>query len=243
MTTAVSKDGLKKSTSASTKKLPPSPPPKTKGGFLADDPVNLDIVVNEQVESTQHRRLLSVVFVQTVVVALLSGLLLFMGPVFQPIYNYYALNPAGKMMPLTGLTMPNMTNQAILSWTINSVTEIMTIGFGDYRIKLDRQRVRFTSDGWQNFVQEFLKQDVGEIFKHNQLVLTTVPSNVPVILSQGKNEDEVYEWRVQVPVIMTYTTNNNVTQRDRTVVTLTIVRVPTKSNSDGIAIKTWHVRA
>jgi len=245
MTTAPSKPASSKAAPkhAVTDKIKKPPARRNaEGGFLADDPVALDVVVNEQVEIQQHKRVLSLVFVQGISVAVLAGSLLFVGPFVQPVYHYYALNPAGDTMPLVGLTMPNMTNRAILSWTINSVTEIMTIGFGDFESKLFRQKPRFTTDGWDGFVHEFLKQKVGEIFKHNQLVLTTVPSNTPVILSQGKNKQDVYQWEVQVPVIMTYTTNNNVTQHDRTVVTLTIVRVPPKESPEGIAIKLWRVR-
>jgi hypothetical protein len=223
-----------------TKKIPT--PRHAESGFLANDPVALDVVVNEQVEIQQHKRLLSLVFTQGVTVAILAGFLLFIGPFVQPVYHYFALDPAGNTMPLVGLTMPNMTNRAILSWTINSVTEIMTFGFGDFESKTNKQSSSFTTDGWKSFVSEFKKQKVGEIFKHNQLVLTTVPSNVPVIISQGQNKQGVYQWEVQVPVIMTYTTNNNQTQHDRTVVTLTIVRVPPSENPDGIAIKVWRVR-
>lgn len=220
----------------------PAHPPKTRRGLLIDDSIALNTVVNERIESEQHRRLLSVVIAQTVGIAVLIGMLVFLGPFFQPIWRYYAVNPAGSVMPLVGLTVPNMTNRAILSWTINSVTEIMTIGFGDFETRLLREKRRFTPDGWDSFVSAFNKQSIGEIFKHNQLVLTTVPSDTPVILSQGKNEEDIYQWKVQVPVIMTYTTNNNITQRDHTVITLTIVRVPTAHNPDGIAIKTWHVQ-
>jgi len=214
--------------------------PQASRGFLDDDPITLDLVTNEKIESEQHRSLLLKIFAQTITIAVLAALILFSGPFFQPVYHYYAVDPAGQVASLTGLTAPNMTNQAVLSWSINAVTEIMTIGFGDFETKLNRQRLRFTPEGWDSFRRGFLKQDIAATFKRNQLVLTTVPSNVPVILSQGRNPDNVYEWKIQLPVIMTYTTNNNMTSRQHSIVTLTIVRVSTTHNPDGIAIKTWH---
>jgi hypothetical protein len=71
------------------------------------------------------------------------------------------------------------------------------------------------------------------------LVLTTVPSNTPIIVGQGVNPQEVYQWEVQMPVIMSYATNNNVINRKRSVITLTIVRVPADENASGIAIQGW----
>ncbi len=211
------------------------------GGFLADDPIYFDMVINEQIENKQHRRMLSMALWQSITIAALAILLMFLAPIFQPVYRYYAVDPAGQMESVVGLTAPNMTNRAILSWSINRVTEILTIGFGDFELKLNKQRLNFVPEGWKSFVHQFLEQDIGETFKHNQLVLTTVPSNVPVIIEQGQNKEGVYEWRVQMPVVMTYTTNNNQTQHQHSVITLTVVRVPLDQNPDGVAIKVWHM--
>jgi hypothetical protein len=64
-----------------------------------------------------------------------------------------------------------------------------------------------------------------------------VPSDTAVILAQGLNKEGIYQWRVQVPVIMTYATNNNVSQGHHAIVTLTIVRVSPQKSPFGIAIK------
>jgi intracellular multiplication protein IcmL len=215
---------------------------KAKKQWLIDDPVPFDNVANARIEIAHHRRLVSLVTGQNTVIAVLALLLILAAPFTQPVYHYDALDPAGNASPMVGLTAPNMTDQAILSWTVNSVTSIMTFGFGDFVARLDRQNRHFTPDGWASFVAAFHRQKIGEIFKQNQLVLTTVPSNVPVIIRQGPNKDGVYQWLVQVPIIMTFTTNNNLTRHQRTVVTLTIVRVRPEDNPDGIAIRRWQVR-
>lgn len=223
------------------KKAPP------KGGSIfarlfASNAVAIDVVANERVEKAHHDRLLKLVFTQTAVIFVLTFILIATAPFFRPYFLYYAVDTAGQVAPMSGLTMPNMTNQAVLSWSVTSVTEIMTIGFGDFERRLLSQKPRFTTTGWDSFVGAFLKQKIGESFKEHQLVLTTVPSNTAVILSQGQNKEGIYEWKVQVPVVMTYATNDNVTRHERTVITLTIVRVPTQESSSGVAIKTWAVK-
>ncbi len=72
-------------------------------------------------------------------------------------------------MRLIALTMPNMTNQAILSWATNSITEIMTFGFGDYNSHLSDQQVRFTPEGWTSFVNAFNKMEIGKFSKNGNL--------------------------------------------------------------------------
>ena len=123
-------------------------------------------------------RLLRLITIEAVVIAALSGLLIVALPFTQPIFQYYALNPKQEVMRLVPLTMPNMTNQAVLSWATTSVTEIMTIGFGDFEQRLTAQKPRFTPEGWDAFVDAFVRQKIGESFKKNQLVLDHGPFRI-----------------------------------------------------------------
>lgn len=208
-----------------------SPTPAKKAGAVMD----------EATVVAQVGRLKTRVIIQTWVIAFLGLVLTLLLPFTQPINLYYARNSNSKVMPLVGLDVPNMTNRAILSWATTSITEVMTMGFGDIDVRLPKQRPRFTKKGWDAYIKVFLLQKIGETFKQYQLVLTTVPSNTPVIVNQGVNREATYQWTVQMPVIMTYSTNNNVTRKQRSTVTLTIVRVPAEENSFGIAIQSWEV--
>jgi intracellular multiplication protein IcmL len=196
-------------------------------------------LLNEDLALAKFGRLKKIVAFQTWVIAGLGFLVIITAPFAHPINLYYAINPAKQTMQMAGLTMPNMTNRAVLSWAVNSITEIMTMGFGDMDSKLPKQRVRFTSDGWDAYITAFIRGKIGSKFKENQLVLTTVPSNTPVITAQGVNEYHVYQWMVQMPVIMTYATNNNVTSQKRAIVQLIITRVDSKDSPYGIAIDKW----
>ncbi|HUY67720.1 MAG TPA: DotI/IcmL/TraM family protein [Alphaproteobacteria bacterium] len=225
-------------------KPPPAKPSaipraRPKAGFLAGEMVLADQLPDEAGEMRRHRRQLRTLFAQTVAMAALAVFLVFTMPVYQPIYQYAALNPAGHASPLVALDMPNLTDRAVLSWATSGVTQILTIGFGDFNKKLLAQKPRFTSDGWDSFVAAFFNEKIGQSFRHNQLVLTTVPSDASVVIAEGVNKDGIYQWKVQVPVVMTYATNNNVTRRDHAIITLTIVRVWPEQNPAGIAVKNW----
>lgn len=197
---------------------------------------------DEKRAAVSFKRLTLRVTIQTWLMAILGFGLMGILPFAQPVYIYYAMSPDKKLVRMTGLNMSNMTNQAILSWATTSITEIMTMGFGDLDIKVPKQRRRFTATGWKAYIKAFVQEGIGETFKQNQLVLTTVPSNTPVIVYQGPNADDVYEWIVQMPVIMTYATNGDVTSEKRTIISLTIIRVPVEENPYGIAIDNWSLR-
>lgn len=221
------------------KKVPPKSAPASRG-FFAGEVINVD-VVDEVVEKARIKKVMRLLQMQIVIILGMALFFLLGGSFFQPVYQYYAMDSASHRMRLLALAMPNMTNQAVRSWATNSITEIMTFGFGDYLPHLREQQPRFTKEGWEGFVNAFDKMKIGQLFQERQLVLTTVPSDTAVIVSQGPTPEHGYEWKIQVPVVMTYATNDNVTHRDRALVTLVITRVPTSQDPTGIAIKTWTV--
>lgn len=241
MTDKISKPAPAKAPAAKEeKKLPAAAgrkPVKSRPRFFGESPIAFDVVANEEIEYDHHTKLVSLVFSQSIALALLAILLIVLVPFMEPIYHYYTRSPAGEEAAMTALIVPNMTNRAVISWAVTSVTEIMTIGFGDLLPQLQAQNNRFTKEGWKSFVEAFHKQQISELFKGNQIVLTTVPSDTAVILAQGPNKQGIYQWKVQVPVIMTYATNNNVSEGHHAIVTLIIVRAPPDQNPSGIAIK------
>lgn len=207
--------------------------------FFSFEPVTVDYLPQEEAEAARTFRVIRGVSRNAIIIATLTLLVVFLIPFTQPLSIYFALAPSGQtqMMPLN---QPNLTNAAVTGWAANSVTEILSIGFGDFDQKLVQQKKRFTRDGWEAFVKSFLKEGVDQSFRKHQLVLTAVPSDTPVVLSQGVNLDRVYEWKVQMPVIMNYTTNNNVSKPEKGTVELTIVRVPYQQSPSGLAIDVWH---
>ena len=215
------------------------PPPAAKRPLPAAQPQATAGMLDEKNATLRFNRLKKRVSFQTWTIASLGLALVIILPFARPVYLYYALSPDKTLMRMTGMPMPNMTNRAVLAWATTSITEIMTMGFGDLDVKLPKQRVHFTPAGWEAYMKSFAEQKISEAFKQNQLVLTTVPSDTPVILDQGVNPDNIYQWVVQMPIIMTYATNDNVTSQKRAIVTLVIVRVPAKESAAGIAIQNW----
>lgn len=208
--------------------------------FFSIEPVATDYLPQEEAEAARTFRVIRGVSRNAIIIAVLTLLIVFLIPFTQPLNIYYALAPESKVTQMVSLPQPNLTNAAVIGWAANTVTEVLSIGFGDFDEKLLQQKKRFTREGWAAFVKSFLKEEVDQSFRKHRLVLTTVPSDTPVIVSQGLNLDHVYEWKVQVPVIMNYTTNNNVSQPSRSMLELTIVRVPYTESSSGLAIDVWH---
>lgn len=218
-----------------------------KGGLFKIDSVPLDEVPDQNKEEARLKRIYTIVWSESLAIAGLCVLLVLMLPFGSPVYRYYAKSENQSLEEalqnrMISLSMPNLTNRAVLSWAATSISEIMTFGFGDYEAKLKQQKNRFTDPGWAGFVKTFVEKEIGEKFQHRQLVVTTAPADTPVIVSQGENKENIYEWHVQAPVIVTFATNNDISTSSRAVVDLTIVRVPHEHNASGIAINIWRQR-
>jgi len=211
--------------------------------FFRDEYDEASIRFDERDYYPRHKKILTQIRRQSIMIGLLSILLLIMGPFLKPLHIHQAIfdTPDRKREELVPLTEPNLTDDAILAWATTSITEILTFGFGDFDKRILTQRNRFTDEGWDSFVNILLKRSWRDNFKSNQLVLTTVPSDEPVIVSKGFDEDMDYIWAVEMPIVMTFATNNNVSSAEGHVVRLVIRRVPAKDNVVGIGIKSWHM--
>lgn len=199
-----------------------------------------ETVLDEKDIISRYKRLQTLLRNQAIAIGILTGILIFGSPVMRPYYIYRTIAPDRTSTRLVALSSPNLTKNAVLSWAATSVTEIMTLGFGDFDQQLTAQRQRFTQEGWLSFLKAIAQQNIRDAFKEQQLILTTVPTDVPVLLQEGEDPEHDYQWVVELPVIMTYATNNNVTRKSRGVVRLTIVRVPGQENIQGLGIDKWN---
>ncbi|MDX9689977.1 MAG: hypothetical protein EOM37_08150 [Proteobacteria bacterium] len=208
--------------------------------FFRDDPPPRSQQIDEHDAHLQMERIGRLINRQSTVIVGLIILVITLTPLLHPIQNYKARNPDGKITGLVPLMEPNQTDQAILSWAATTITEVMTFGFGDIDTRVLSQKSRFTGEGWDSFLEAFRKERTREGFKSSQLVLTTVPTDVPVITKKGLDKDGDYQWVVEMPVIMTHTTNDRVSSVRKSIIRLTIVKVPPRHNVRGIGIKLWY---
>lgn len=211
------------------------------GRFLYEE-INIESLRPDESDTyPKHKRLFSLILKQTYVIIALVLTVIVAQPYLRPAHSYYARGEGTKNIPLAPLLEPNMTDKAVLSWVETSITEIMTFGFGDFDRRILSQKHRFTKLGWDSFLDSVRKQNLRSEFKLRQLVLTTAPSDAPVIVSKGIDIDQNYTWTIQMPVVMTYITNNNVRSGRKSVVSVTVARLPATESVRGIGIKKWHM--
>jgi intracellular multiplication protein IcmL len=151
----------------------------------------------------------------------------------RPLPHFSARAADGKIMTLSPYKEPNLLPDTIIRWASKAATLAYTFNFTQYREQMAAVRPYFTNDGWRDYVAS-ANQLLTSVIS-SQLFINGVVSDVPVISNQGPLPNKGYTWRIQIPFIVTYQSANTTTRRNYVVI-ITIVRVPTFINPQGIGI-------
>lgn len=184
-----------------------------------------------------YQTLLRIAVIEGIAIAALVIALIVTIAVTDPQDRFFATTDDGRILELVPLNQPNLSDDAVITWASEAAVRVMTFGFHDYRRRLQDASSAFTRGGWASFTDALDKSGVLEAVEANRQVLTAVPQQAPVIIEKGDNGG-VYRWVVQFPMIVTYQ-SGNVTQTERSMVTLVIERISTLETPKGIGIDQW----
>jgi intracellular multiplication protein IcmL len=168
----------------------------------------------------------------------LVGLLLVVGLVLfqlasRPLPVFMAKQSDGKTMELLSFDEPNLLPETIIRFASKAAVTTYTFNYVNYDSQLALARPYFTEAGWNDFKSSI--SGLVSTIAQNQLFVSGVVSGPPVISNQGPLPGKGYVWRVQVPFLLTYQSSNSTVKRKYFVI-VTIVRVPTSVNPQGIGI-------
>lgn len=201
---------------------------------------------NPDLEYRRYQRVIKRVKIQGIILVGLVFGFMFGTQLLRPSYIYLARrigSPIGSEKRLIELNLPILTKEAILQWSMSTVTEVLTFNFANYNQRISMFHSRFHPEGWRAFAKALYEAKIIDSFKSNQLVATAAPQGSAILESEGENEETFeYEWKVKVPIIRKFVTNNDRSEIRKQDVYLTIVRVPLTDSPAGMAIKVWFER-
>ncbi|MCC5791955.1 MAG: type IVB secretion system apparatus protein IcmL/DotI [Legionellaceae bacterium] len=182
-------------------------------------------------------------WMQTLVnVSLLVGLLLAFGVLYlvlNPLPEpYYLTTVNGQRYPLTALDEPNQSERAILEWANQGVIAAFNYNFYNYDLS-QTARGYFTERGWTQFISALDASNNIDTVRAKRLIVSAVAYKPPVILRKGPLDGR-YSWRVQMPILITYSGVNR-PDNQHAVVTLLITRISTQESVQGIGITDFNV--
>jgi intracellular multiplication protein IcmL len=195
------------------------------------------VVIRNEFYRDGYRSLLKVAVIEAIIIVGLIGAMFFVINVHQPENRYFATTEDGRLVPMVALNEPNLSTPALMSWSAQAATEVMTFGFNDYKRRLQEASRNFTRIGWASFTSALEKARIIEMVEANQQIVTAAPTSAPVLIQEGL-VDGRYQWQIQVPMVVTYQAGS-ATRADKLLVTLLVVRVPKLESPNGIGIEQW----
>jgi intracellular multiplication protein IcmL len=203
------------------------PPPKGLGAVL----------VRNEFYRDGYRTVLRIAVIEAVIILGLLFMMFFVVSNSKPQSVYFATTNDGRLVPMVALNEPNLSTPALMSWSAQAATEVMTFGFNDYRRRLQEASRNFTRTGWASFTGALDKSRILEMVQQNQQVVTAAPRSAPVLISEGMSNGR-YQWQVEIPMVITYQAGSQ-TRADNLIVTLLIVRVSKLESPNGVGIEQW----
>lgn len=147
---------------------------------------------------------------------------------------YYASTTTGQIVSLNSLSEPIVTSDYIVQWASLATRSILNLHFVSYQNDLQQASGYFTKDGWDTFQQALQKSGMLDTIVSDKLDASAIVNGTPVILDREVIHGS-YTWRIQLPVLVTYTSASN-NQQANFMVTMNVARVPVESLATGIAI-------
>jgi len=178
-----------------------------------------------------HHLIMGVMLIIFLMIVTLA--IIFYQIVNRPLPQFNAVEPDGKSMLLVPYDQPNLSPDTIVRWASKAAILAYTFSFENYNNQIKASRPYFTEDGWQDYLGSVNK--LINTIVQNQLIINGVVSGTPVISNQGILPGKGYVWRIQIPFLVTYQSANTSVKRNYYVV-ISIVRVPTNVNKQGIGI-------
>ncbi len=195
------------------------------------------VVVRNEFYRDGYRTLLRIAFIEGLIIVGLVLAMFFVVYNNRPENRYFATTSDGRVVPMVALNEPNLSTPALMSWSAQAATEVMTFGFHDYRRRLQEASRNFTRTGWASFTTALERSRIMEMVQANQQVVTAAPRSAPVLVSEGLVNGR-YQWQVEIPMVITYAAGSQ-TRADNLLVTLLIVRVSKLESPNGVGIEQW----
>lgn len=153
--------------------------------------------------------------------------------------RYYATTSTGVVTPLHSLNEPVVTDKYMLQWSALAVRSLFNLDFVHYQEQLDQAKTNFTAAGWKNVDDALKTSGFLASITDNKLEANAVISGPAVVLNTAVYHGR-YTWRVQMPVLVTYTSASE-SKRTRFMVTMNVQRVPVLNAYKGIQISDFEV--
>lgn len=151
--------------------------------------------------------------------------------------QYFAATADGRIINNHGLDDPVFPDDHILQWTADAVRETFSMDYMHWQTQLQSASSKFTGPGWKEFVKALKNSNNLDTLAKLKMVSNAEITGAPQ-LQQKAVLGGHYVWKVQLPILVTLNSANQVIPLPMDV-TIIVMRVPVEENPERIAINNF----
>ncbi len=158
------------------------------------------------------------------------------------VYIAVATDMSGRTLPIVSAAGVEGEEEIgmVLTWTVGSVTEAFTMGFHDYRGRIEGVRDRFTDEGFDSYQRvledSLVFQRIGELGQ----VVSAVARGAPVLERVRTFADGAVGYQVKFPMSLTFYARADERVVEDLVAEALVVRMARTERLSGLAIEQFR---
>lgn len=149
---------------------------------------------------------------------------------------YYAATPDLRLAPLIPLDRPVLTQQGLLNWVAETVTNAVSLDFLEWREKLSKVREHFDSVAFKSFMQALESSGMLAMVKEKRLSISAVVTEAPVIVTSGLINGKA-TWKIEFPMVISYESSQGVETTQNLIASVLVRRASTIATLRGVVIQ------
>lgn len=154
----------------------------------------------------------------------------------RPTPQFFAATPDLRLAPLEPLSQPLLTEQGLLNWATETVTQAVSIDFVEWREKLSRSREHFDEGAFKSFLDSLQKSGVLDLVRDKRLNVSASISRAPVITASGIVDGRA-TWRIEFPLVVSYESSQGVENTQKLLASVLVRRANTAKTPRGVVIQ------
>ena len=154
----------------------------------------------------------------------------------QPAPRYFAATPDLRLAPLVPLDKPVLTQQGLLNWVTETVSNAVSLDFLEWREKLSRTREHFDEEAFKSFVASLNSSGILEMIRDKRLSVSAVVTRAPVIIASGLVGGKA-TWKIEFPLTVSYESSQGVESTQKLMATVLVARASTVTTPRGVVIQ------
>ncbi len=159
----------------------------------------------------------------------------------RPAPQYFAATPDLRILPLTPLDQPRISDPALASWAGNAVVETLSFDFISYKNQLFKVQDRYTTGAFATLISSLKENQILSTILERRLILHTSMLSTPHVVSTAITNGRK-TWTIEAPLLLSYEGSSGVATTQRAMAVITVQRVSEADYAPGVRIAQINVK-